>query len=264
MNKNIDRIEERLRVLFEEKLPKIFTGHQTQRTLVDELIHVMQDNLQKDSEGQYYAPDLFILSVAPQDLIDWQVHQDILSEISATIHEIGIKEGFLFLKSIKIELNPDARIKKGRFMVSAYFSPSEPGLPDTAVMVQDEQSERGSAIPENAMLIIAGKTFFPLDKPVINIGRHSSNDLVLNDPHVSRHHTQLRVIKDHYVIFDVGSMAGLFLNGKRISQATLHAGDVIRIGSVNLIYNQEPTNTFPTSIMQIDNDEQFPGDEEAL
>lgn len=263
MNKNFDRIEEHLRVLFEEKLPKLFTGHQSQRTLVNDLIQVMQENIQEDSEGQRYAPDLYILSVHPEDLIDWQMHQDILFEMSSTIQKMGTNEGFLFLKPIKIQLNPDARIKRGRFMVSAYFSPQEPGLSDTAVMIQDEQNEHELFIPENAMLIIAGKTFFHLEKPIINIGRHSSNDLVLNDPHISRHHAQLRVIKDHYVIFDVGSTAGLYLNGKRISQATLHAGDVIRIGSVNLIYNQETTNTFPTSIMQVENGNQSPGEEEA-
>jgi len=263
MNKKIDRIEERLRVLFEEKLPKIFTGHKTQRTLVDELIQVMQDNIQEDSEGQLYAPDLYILTVHPDDLIDWQVHQDILIEISITIQEIGAKEGFSFLKPTKIELYPDKSIRRGRFVVSAYFSLKEPGLPDTSVMARDEQVDQEYLIPENAMLIISGKSFFPLEKPVIDIGRHSSNDLVLSDPHVSRHHAQLRVIKNHYVIFDVGSMAGLYLNEKRISQATLHAGDVIRIGSVTLIYNQEPTNTFPTSIMQIDDNNIPPGEEEA-
>ena len=263
MNKKFDRIEEQLRILFEVKLPRLFTGQHAQRTLVDELISVMQGNIQQDSEGQHYAPDLFMLCVHPDDLVDWQAHQDILLELSATIQNAGTKEGFIFLKPIKIDLLPDGRIKKGQFKVSAYFSPREPGLPDTSVMVQDSHENRGDLIPENAMLIIAGKSIFPLEKTVINIGRHSSNDLTLSEPQVSRHHAQLRVIKEHYVIFDVGSMAGLFLNGKRISQATLHAGDVIRIGSINLIYNQEPTNTFPTTIMQIDKNHFNPEEDEA-
>ena len=260
MNKEFDRIEEHLRVLFEEKLSKIFTGHQAQRPLVDVLIQVMENNIQMDPEGRLCAPDLLILRVPTEDLIEWQVHQDILDDIAATLHQIGTKERFLFQKPTRIELNPDTEMKKGRFDISAYFSPKEPGLRDTAVMVQEEQAEREPLVPDNAMLIIAGKTIFPLEKLVVNIGRHSSNDLVLNDPHISRHHAQLRVIKDHFVIFDVGSTAGLFLNGKRISQATLHAGDVIRIGLANLIYNQEPTNTFPTSVLQTKNDNDFPGD----
>jgi hypothetical protein len=260
MNKNFDRIEEHLRVLFEEKLPKILTGQQAQRTLVDVLIQAMENNIQLDHEGQLNAPDLFILSVPPEDLIEWQVHQDTLDDIAATLHQIGTQEKFLFQKPTIIELKPDIELKKGRVDISAHFSPKEPGLRDTAVMVQEEQAEREPVIPDYAMLIISGKTIFPLENLVVNIGRHSSNDLVLNDPHISRHHAQLRVIKDHYVIFDVGSTAGLFLNGKRISQATLHPGDVIRIGLINLIYNQEPTNTFPTSVLQINKDTDFPGD----
>lgn len=262
MKNKFDRIEEHIRVLFEVKLPRLFTGQYAQRTLVNDLISVMQENIQQDSEGQLYAPDLFIVSVHPDDLTNWQAHQDILLEISATIQNTGTNEGLIFLKPINIDLFPDGRMSKGQFKVSAYFSPKEPGLPDTSVMVQDSQEFRGDLIPDNAMLIIAGKSIFPLEKTVVDIGRHSNNDLMINDPHVSRHHAQLRVIKDHYVIFDVGSTAGLLLNGKRISQATLHAGDVIRIGSINLIYNQEPTNTFPTTIMQIDNDLD-PGEEET-
>lgn len=261
MNNNFDRIEEHLRILFEEKLPKIFTGQKAQVPLVDELIQEMQKNTQVDPEGQLFAPDLFVLSVATEDLIEWQMHQDILNEIADRIHQLGIREGLLFHKPTKIELFPDTEVLPGNFMISAYFSPREPGLPDTAVMAQEEQANGNPSIPDNAMLIIAGKTIFPLQKLVIDIGRHSSNDLVLSDPHVSRHHAQLRVIKDHFVIFDVGSMSGLYLNRRRISQATLHAGDVIRIGMINLIYNQDPTNTFPTSVIQIDNDYDFPGDD---
>lgn len=261
MNNKFDRIEEHLRVLFEEKLPKLFTGQQSQRNLVEELLQETQKNIQMGPEDQLYAPDLFILTVATNDLIEWQVHQDTLAEIAETIHQIGLREGLLFQKPTRIELNPGNDIKKGSFTISAYFSPRDSDLPDTAVMIQEEQGEREPLLPESAMLIIAGKTVFPLEKLVIDIGRHSSNDLVINDPHISRHHAQLRVIKDRFVIFDVGSTGGLYLNGKRISQATLHAGDVIRLGTVNLIYNQEPTNTFPTSILQVENGNGLPGEE---
>lgn len=260
MNKSFNRIEEHLRVLFEERLPHFFTGKQTQHSLVYELIQVMKNNIQIDPEGQLYAPDLFVLNVAKEDLIEWQVHQDILDDISASLYQIGLSENFFFQKPTRIEINTNSKFSKGIFTISSYFSPKEPGLPDTAVMLQVEQTEREPLLPDNAMLIISGHNVFPLEKLVIDIGRHSSNDLILDDPHVSRHHAQLRVIKDHFVIFDVGSTAGLFLNGKQISQATLHAGDVVRIGTVNLIYNQEPTNTFPTSALDINQDKKFQGE----
>lgn len=253
MNNTFDRLEARLRVLFEENLPKVFTGHQPHHTLVDELIQVMRENVLQDSAGQLFAPDLFILTVPTDDMIEWQMHRDILAEITHSIHEAGISVGLLFHKPPIIELLTDVESVKGRFSISAHFSPHSPELPDTAVMVQQGDNEGEPSVPENAMLIIGGKTYFPLEKSVIDIGRHSGNDLILSDLHVSRHHAQLRAIRNHYVIFDVGSTGGLFLNGKPIIQATLHAGDVIRIGSVNLIYNQEPTSTQQTSVMPAEN-----------
>ncbi len=255
MNNNFDRIEAHLRALFEENLPKIFTGYQSNRTLVDELIDFMRNNMQKDKAGISLAPDLFIINVPPIDLIEWQVHQDVLDGIAVSIHQTGVREGILFQKPPKIVLHPEPGINQSNFTISAHFSAKIPDLPDTAAMTQADSKTKEDIVPENALLIIGAQTNFLLNKPLINIGRHSSNDLVLDDLHVSRHHAQLRAIKDHYVIFDVGSTGGLYLNGKRITQATLHAGDVIRIGMVNLIYNQDPTNAYPTSAMPIENDD---------
>lgn len=261
MNTTFDRIEAYLRALFEKKLPKIFTGHQPDSTLVDELLQVMQKTALRDETGKLYAPDLYLLRVSPQDLIEWQLHQDILDEIAHSIHTIGETVNLVFRKPPKIELVPVATIPVGGFSIAAHFVSKDLALPDTAVMTTQEAEGNEPTLPENAMLIIAGKSSYPLVKPVIDIGRHSGNDLVLSDLHVSRHHAQLRAIKNHYVIFDVGSTAGVYLNGRRISQATLHAGDVIRLGTVNLIYNQEPTSAFPTSVLPVDPIHDEPGDE---
>ena len=261
MNTRFDRIEAQLRALFEKNLPKIFTGHQPNLTLVDKLMQVMQMNTLSDDSGNLFAPDLYLLSVSPEDMIEWQMHQDILDEIANSLHKMGLSVDLVFLKPPKIELVPKPEIQVSSFTISAHFSPKDSTLPDTAAMVQQDENRDEPLIPENAMLIIAGKTNFFLEKPVIDIGRHSSNDLVLADPHVSRHHAQLRAIRNHYVIFDVGSTGGLFLNGRRISQATLHAGDVIRIGMFNLIFNQEVTSAFPTSVLPVENIQDDSGDD---
>lgn len=260
MNNRFDSLEAHLRALFEEKLPNLLIGSRPQQSLINELIQVMQGNVFEDS-GDLIAPDLFVINVHTDDLIEWQMHQDILDDIAVSIHSLGISLGLLFNKPPLIELVSIQDVPEGKFHISAYFSTADPNLPATAAMAHDEEYQHEPSIPENAMLIIAGKENYTLNKPVINIGRHSGNDLVINDPHTSRHHAQLRAIKDHYIIFDVGSSAGLFINGKRISQATLHAGDVIRIGTVNLIYNQEPTSTFSTSVIPTDNAYDLPGDD---
>ena len=252
MNKNLDRLELYLRAIFEEKLISIFINKEHQAGLIDELIKAMRDNLKSTDEGKTYAPDHFSVHVHNEDHPEWKIHQDILNNMIASLYKKGQSDGLNFLSPPTIELLIDDQTPKNNFFVSAGFTKPAPNLPDTAPMVIDETFPEERSIPNGAYFIVGGETHIPLIKPVVNIGRHSESDLVIEDLHVSRHHAQLRAISQHYVIFDTGSTGGLFLNNKRISQATLHSGDVIRMGSVNLIYIQEATSTNPTTAISID------------
>lgn len=252
MNKNLDRLELYLRAIFEEKLISIFKDEEHQAGLIDELIRAMRDNLTSNDEGETYAPDHFIVHVHNEDHPEWQIHHDILNDMVASLDKKGRSDGLNFLMPPTIELLIDEQTPKNSFFVSAGFTKPSPNLPDTAPMVIDEIFPEEQSLPNGAYFIVGGETHIPLTKPVVNIGRHSESDLVIEDPHVSRHHAQLRTISRHYVIFDTGSTGGLFLNNKQISQATLHSGDVVRMGSVNLIYIQETTSTNPTTAISID------------
>jgi pSer/pThr/pTyr-binding forkhead associated (FHA) protein len=80
---------------------------------------------------------------------------------------------------------------------------------------------------------------FPLKKSIINIGRRLDNHLVIDDPRVSRNHSQLRAIKGRFVIFDLNSTGGTFVNGQRTSQSVLYPGDVISLAGVPLVFGQD-------------------------
>jgi hypothetical protein len=62
--------------------------------------------------------------------------------------------------------------------------------------------------PLGAFLIVDGVRVFPLEAVVINIGRREDNQLVVDDPRVSRLHAQLRIVRGQFVIFD-GPTGGL-------------------------------------------------------
>lgn len=255
MKNKLDRIEETLRKLFEERLVLVFPGDH-QFSLLDDLVQVMRDSIEEEVEGQLYAPDRFIITIPAGDAEEWQTHQDVLDELALTIHKTGLEEGFKFHRLPEIILQNSPDISKNESIISATYTPPAPALPDTAALPQLEQENTQSTLPKDAFFVIGGTTNFPLESTVINLGRHSDNDLILEDRHVSRHHAQLRAIKGSFVIFDVGSTSGLFLNGKKITQATLQTGDVIRLGMTNLIYIQESTGELPTSVIPVDPDEQ--------
>jgi len=79
------------------------------------------------------------------------------------------------------------------------------------------------------------------DKEVISIGRHSDNDIHIDSLSVSSQHA--RIVKYHkkYIIEDLDSTNGTFLNKKRISKEKLSDNDVLTIGKHSL------TTSFKTS-----------------
>ena len=88
-----------------------------------------------------------------------------------------------------------------------------------------------------------GKTFY-LDEAVVSIGRLESNDVCLEDPFVSRHHCVIRKEGDEYLIEDLSSANGTYLNGERINAAALKEGCVIAIGASQFIFKlQTPEET---------------------
>ena len=74
----------------------------------------------------------------------------------------------------------------------------------------------------------------PIDKPVIFIGRDSECDVVLSDSRrVSRKHCCLAHVNNRLMVRDLGSMNGVWINGKRIERTgTMQPGDELAIGDV--------------------------------
>jgi hypothetical protein len=79
---------------------------------------------------------------------------------------------------------------------------------------------------------------YDLNKDIITLGRDITNDIVINDPEVSRHHGRLTRGGGGYTLEDLGSTNGTFVSGQRLTGARpLSGGDVIGLGeTVTLSY----------------------------
>lgn len=75
---------------------------------------------------------------------------------------------------------------------------------------------------------------YPLLKPVTTIGRRTG-DIVLEDSEVSGSHAAIRVVEGECYLRDLSSTNGTFLNGNRVTEATLSHLDEIRLGQTKLI-----------------------------
>ena len=80
-------------------------------------------------------------------------------------------------------------------------------------------------------------TEFPLEKPVVVVGRGSSADVVLQSTQASRRHAEISRRADGLYIRDLGSTNGTFVNNERLTAPRLlQPGDQVRIGDVVLGY----------------------------
>ena len=78
----------------------------------------------------------------------------------------------------------------------------------------------------------------------LSIGRAETNQLVLEDEFVSRHHARIEYKKDKrlFILRDMNSRNGLFLNGSRVYQAVLSDKDIIKVGETSFLFSFERYN----------------------
>ena len=115
--------------------------------------------------------------------------------------------------------------------VAFYYSqrapvPSRPPVPPPAPA--SLQLRRGQAQPQRV----------ELRGTVTTIGRGRQNHVTVEDSLVSRRHCQIRRGDGEFILEDLGSINGTFLNGQQITREWLHSGDVVRVGQTELVFQQ--------------------------
>lgn len=240
MNLNLDQLEERLQALIEVHLLNYLPIKKEESMVAQQLAATMQSNLSEDGDIKI-APNIYTLAARPTLIAEWQNDPDLIENFKRVI-EISAAEAELeFAAPLAFSLAPDPALGLGEIKILASQRVDE--IAETQGMESQESEDEADAppeqIPENAFLIIHGTKVFPLKKSVVNIGRRMENDLTIDDPRVSRNHAQLRAVNERFVIFDLNSTGGTYVNSQRSHQSVLYPGDVISLAGVPLIYGQD-------------------------
>lgn len=234
------RLESRLRELLEVRLIRALPGRKPEDFLVQQLTEAIEGGSRPEAGGGGVAPNVFTLMLHSVNRLRWQepgLRDALLNLIKTAASDAGLR--FAAPPTLTFADQPGIAPDEFRIVASHSYEP----MSSTQDMKTDTDEHQSggelAAIPESAFLIVDGVKEFLLRKPVINIGRRLDNDLVIDDPRVSRHHAQLRAIKSRYVLFDLNSSGGTFINGQRTSQTVLYPGDVISLAGVSLIFGQD-------------------------
>ncbi|MGL5929368.1 MAG: FHA domain-containing protein [Dermatophilaceae bacterium] len=94
--------------------------------------------------------------------------------------------------------------------------------------------------PGTALLVVlrgpnTGARFL-LDDDEVTSGRHPESDIFLDDVTVSRKHAVFRRGADSYVVRDIGSLNGTYVNRRLVDEVALTTGDEVQIGKFRLVF----------------------------
>ncbi|MEW6185804.1 MAG: cyclic nucleotide-binding domain-containing protein, partial [Thermodesulfobacteriota bacterium] len=104
----------------------------------------------------------------------------------------------------------------------------------------------------------ANQKEFPLGMEKLRIGRSGYNDLILADGKVSREHAEIYFETGRYVIEDLNSTNGVYLNDGLVRKIPLKSGDRITIGDTSLLFTlKEPEISLPEKEAFIDKSDLF-------
>jgi len=232
----LTRLESRLQAMIEGGAARLFPTDRAQKELVEHLIDTLQDYIEQSPGASQWAPNLFLIQMPSEAVQAFQEDQAFAVKLALDLEEDCQELGIHFLSQPEVKFQASNDVSLKGFRVSLQYSSDQ--LDNTSMIevlpLESEASSLGSAF-----LIVNGSRIFTLTGAVINIGRHPDNNLVIDDPYISRNHAQLRFIRGQYVLFDLGSTSGTFVNGNKIKQHPLAPGDLILFAGIPVVFGLE-------------------------
>lgn len=222
-------------------------GASIQPVSLSKRIERAMDTNKTHRDGGVIVPNQFDLHLHPRDFAAFASYRGSLEDdLAHGVMARARRERYTLVARPRVQIVSDDTIRRGEIRVAANVADergaqpheAEP-MPSSDTMIFDRPA--AGASPESArraylMVSTRGSrpVQFDLGGHLIGIGRASDNDVILDDPTVSRHHCQLKLEHGAYSFTDLGSQNGSLVNGETVSQIALGPGDVIRIGDTQI------------------------------
>ncbi len=235
----LQRFEQRLEQMISGAFARTFRSAVQPVEISAALAREVDNSAQILSRDRRLAPNDFTVELSEPDharLLSLGV--TLVNELIAMLKEHAAAQSYVFTGPVGITLEIADDLTTGRFRVRsrAMAKVSQTGA---------EASE--TAVRRATALIEVNGERLPLAPPGIVVGRGNDADLRVNDPGVSRRHAEFRVTQDaqgpRVSVHDLGSTNGVLVNGKRVENATLADGAVIRIGNTTMTLHQRHGET---------------------
>ncbi|MBN2084046.1 MAG: DUF3662 domain-containing protein [Anaerolineales bacterium] len=229
------KIEIQLENLF-EKRTGILSAHILHAgKILARLIEALEERAEQGPGGRWIAPNAYRLKLGKRIWQTASAVPDLAALLGSKLEEHVTQSEMILLNPIQIEFTSDDSLREESIRVFAEIVRT--GGEHTDAFPASDAAP--IVLPHGAFLILNGSRHYPLNRPVINIGRQLDNHLVIDDALVSRRHAQLRAREGQYLLTDLGSKHGMKVNNSIVREWVLQPGDVFRLGNTELIYGDD-------------------------
>ena len=185
------------------------------------------------------VPDQFTVRLHPEDLAALLPADDVASDLASGALSFARAHGYALRERPRVTLRPDPDRRLGEVEIETAVS----APPEEAI---DQGAEGGTRVFQVPVLRAPAITLevrepgrgtrrVPMTGAPMRIGRAPECELVLKDSRVSRRHARLASRGGVLVLTDLGSTNGTRVNGNRVTEVVLGAGDRVQIGETSLV-----------------------------
>jgi len=261
-----DRVERGLERAVHGVFAKAFKAEVQPVEIASAMRRAMDDRAAVIGHGRTFVPNLFAIELAPTDYERLMGFSDMLTdELVASAQEHAESQRYQPGGPIQVSFVSKDDLETGVFRVRPSTAKGVPpavptttpatppaaaaGAPAaTPPWAASPSAPAGAEPPSPARTHPAQRPWleidgdrYPLLSAISVLGRDNTADVILDDPGISRRHTEIRVTSDgpHLVasVRDLGSTNGTFVNGERITSQRLADGDRINVGRTALTYH---------------------------
>lgn len=263
----LDKFESTVQGIVEGTFGRIFRTRLHPVELTKKLERAMDDEITV-AAGRRIAPNVYDVYLSKHDSQQFQSYsRSLIQQFQDDLIAVARARGYTLTTRPIVNFHIDDHLITGNVHIEARLAEPQPvaaagasaaagaadGIEETRALSQGEAQDLAQQIAQahgaseepmpQAWLSLrrpnGGGQVYRLDHPVIHIGRHVSNDVVVNDRRVSRFHAEIRYERGQFVIYDLGSLNGVGINGVPTHQpVVLRNNDQVAVGNHDFIFQR--------------------------
>lgn len=238
--KGLARFEEFAERMVEGSFARLL-GNRLQPVEIAKRLARVMDDRQTIAAGKVFVPNRYTVLLHPDTLAEFVSFQSALEEeLAAYLVETAERRQFAFIGAPRVSLRSDPAVKPNAVQIEAQITDlAGVTLEGPAPLTQELRlDDIRAATPTESFTLVLDDREITLTQPRITVGRSLDNDIVLDDPSVSRRHAVLVYQHGHYTLRDLNSTHGTQVNGQLIREAVLHDGDQLKLAGINLLFRR--------------------------